>query len=221
MKPQAEAMVDALFRFGRRTFSASAMVLSWLEPHDASSSARMIGLDRAFCMDYLSRARAIDPFMCNLISGRRFGNLSAMTRDHESSRITDYSAFLKDHGFQDEIDFFFTHDGATVAVLALFAHQPFRTDPDSISSLYDFMSSFIACHPIARKRRRGLALRCQFALTPREIDAVELILEGASNVDISKRLGISLATTKTHVARALDKLGVRSRSELSALLNQF
>ena len=54
-------------------------------------------------------------------------------------------------------------------------------------------------------------------LTAREREVVALVAEGLSNDEITRRLVISPATTKTHVSRALSKVGARDRAQLVAL----
>ncbi|GAA3447106.1 response regulator [Planomonospora venezuelensis] len=51
-------------------------------------------------------------------------------------------------------------------------------------------------------------------LTAREREVVALVAQGLDNEQITQRLCISMATTKTHVSRALSKLGVRDRAQL-------
>ena len=52
------------------------------------------------------------------------------------------------------------------------------------------------------------------ALTDREREVVALVAEGLTNDEIAKRLIMSAATAKTHVSRAMIKLGARDRAQL-------
>lgn len=54
-------------------------------------------------------------------------------------------------------------------------------------------------------------------LTEREREIVALVAEGLSNDEIAGRLYLSPATAKTHVSRAMVKLGVRDRAQLVVL----
>lgn len=48
-------------------------------------------------------------------------------------------------------------------------------------------------------------------LTPRELDILRLLAQGMSNDEIASALTVEVTTVKTHLARMLPKLGVRSR----------
>jgi DNA-binding NarL/FixJ family response regulator len=52
------------------------------------------------------------------------------------------------------------------------------------------------------------------ALTDREREVAALAAHGLSNDEIAARLVISRATAKTHVARAMTKVGARDRAQL-------
>jgi DNA-binding NarL/FixJ family response regulator len=51
-------------------------------------------------------------------------------------------------------------------------------------------------------------------LTDREREVLALVAEGLSNDEIGERLIVSPATAKTHVSRAMGKLGARDRAQL-------
>jgi DNA-binding CsgD family transcriptional regulator len=54
------------------------------------------------------------------------------------------------------------------------------------------------------------------ALTPREVEVLGHLAEGASNKAIARRLGISVHTVKFHVASLLDKLDATGRTDAVA-----
>jgi DNA-binding NarL/FixJ family response regulator len=54
-------------------------------------------------------------------------------------------------------------------------------------------------------------------LTDREREVMALAAGGLSNEQIAERLVVSIATAKTHVSRAMVKLGVRDRAQLVVL----
>lgn len=51
-------------------------------------------------------------------------------------------------------------------------------------------------------------------LTQREREVVVLVAEGLKNAEIAERLVMSPATARTHVSRAMNKLGARDRAQL-------
>jgi len=54
------------------------------------------------------------------------------------------------------------------------------------------------------------------ALTPRELEVLNLLAEGVSNKTIARRLGISIHTAKFHVGSLLDKLDASGRTDAVA-----
>ena len=57
-------------------------------------------------------------------------------------------------------------------------------------------------------------------LTEREREVLGLIGEGLSNSEIAERLVVSQATARTHVSRAMVKLGARDRAQLVVIAYQ-
>ena len=58
-------------------------------------------------------------------------------------------------------------------------------------------------------------------LTPRELECLGLVVQGYSDRRIAQKLRVSVATAHEHVERAMQRLGVTSRSEAVALAISF
>jgi DNA-binding CsgD family transcriptional regulator len=67
---------------------------------------------------------------------------------------------------------------------------------------------------IVPRERRNEAPEVE--LTPRELDVLALMAEGASNKAIARQLGISVHTAKFHVGSILDKLDATGRTDAVA-----
>jgi DNA-binding NarL/FixJ family response regulator len=65
---------------------------------------------------------------------------------------------------------------------------------------------------VTRRRTQPVtAARATELLTPRELDILLLLAQGMSNEEIAGALVLEVSTIKSHLARAMPKLGVRSR----------
>ena len=72
-----------------------------------------------------------------------------------------------------------------------------------------FLATPSGPQPMDETARRGLA-----ALTDREREMTVLVATGLSNDEIAAKLVLSPATVKTHVNRAMAKVGARDRAQL-------
>ncbi|MGO1286498.1 response regulator transcription factor [Brachybacterium alimentarium] len=62
-----------------------------------------------------------------------------------------------------------------------------------------------------RRPRRPGSPNTTDLLTPRELDIVRLLARGMSNVEISRELFVETSTVKSHLTRAMTKIGARDR----------
>jgi DNA-binding NarL/FixJ family response regulator len=73
---------------------------------------------------------------------------------------------------------------------------------------------------VAAPEQQGSPSEQLDVLTEREREVMALVARGLSNAEIADLLTISPATAKTHVSRAMIKLGARDRAQLVVLAYQ-
>jgi two-component system nitrate/nitrite response regulator NarL len=75
--------------------------------------------------------------------------------------------------------------------------------------LRSVLDAFAGAAPLRLGNRQGRVL-----LTKREIDVVNLVVQGHTNRDVAQRLGLTEHTVSNYLFRIYEKLGVSSRVEL-------
>jgi len=90
-----------------------------------------------------------------------------------------------------------------LAGIRIIAHGDSLLSPSVTRRLIE---SFVRGRPSTREPPAGLD-----ELTPRELEILQLVARGLSNIEIAEKLVVSSTTIKTHVARVLMKLALRDR----------
>ena len=99
----------------------------------------------------------------------------------------------------------------------------FLEKPVEGARLLDAVSNAVALDAVRRSRRRDSddARQLLAHLTPRERQVCELVARGFLNKQIADEIGASERTVKIHRARAVQKLGVTSVTDLVRLLSRI
>ncbi len=114
------------------------------------------------------------------------------------------------------------HADVPMAVSALkrgardFVEKPFN-DNDLVDRLLDALTAEAEAH--ARHSSKADRAARLAALSAREKQVMDLILEGLMNKVIADRLGISMRTVEVHRARVLEKMGAKTAVDLARLVS--
>ena len=128
-----------------------------------------------------------------------------------------YWNFLSAFGTRDAAEMIFRVGGRAVAGMSLLwvgRRGGQRSDRQLGEAVQSYVELNLAAHYGPLPADLAPEVSADFALTERELEIVELVCHGLTNVRIAQRLSIGLATVKTHLLHVFEKLGVRSRAEL-------
>lgn len=132
------------------------------------------------------------------------------------------------HGVAERVSVVQREDAASCLSLNFYRHEGHHAFSDSQLETFTTLAPVLlaltrkhlalaqALAPVASPRQR-LAHLCA-ALTPRELDVCERLVSGMTQDGVAADLGLSTTSVKTYRNRAFARLGIRWRSQLSALL---
>ncbi len=170
---------------------------------------------------YLDRAGADDPLEPRHWSKRNVTVLGVADVGGTAPRCD----LLAAHGLSRRAAVFVRDRGRLVAYAVLMrgVDEPDPTVAEmerlrGVQPLVEAALLLVGDRPPATSATSTELLRAR-GLTRREAEVAALAATGATNAEISSALYISVNTVKTHVGRALAKLGLRSRTELALSLS--
>lgn len=84
--------------------------------------------------------------------------------------------------------------------------------------IFHYLTSFIPVSLVVQNHEDKMtALKVKYGISTREMDVLELLIEGKSNAEIADRLYVSENTVRFHVSNILKKTGCKSRKDVSSL----
>lgn len=174
--------------------------------------------ERAYTKSY----RDHDPLNPALFAGQdvRVACLDEQINEPDLLKSVYYREFMQPLDHRHVADMFFRRGPDIIAVLTMLRSAelgPFvEAELHLVRRLQPFLEYTLNREYQPRRYRERDELGENYGLTDRELDVVEYIVAGASNKIIARELQLSLATIKTHIQHVFQKLGVSSRTALSA-----
>ncbi|MFL6605059.1 MAG: response regulator transcription factor [Steroidobacteraceae bacterium] len=163
-----------------------------------------------------------DPLHPACLAGQklRFLSLSDSRLSGPVQRHRNYWDFLSTFGTRDAAEMIFRVHGRAVAGLSLLwvGNSGTRAERQQGETVQTYVECNLAYHFREVPAHSSHHTDIPIGLTARELEIVKLICDGSTNVQIARRLGIGVATVKTHLLHVFEKLGVRTRA---ALVSRF
>ena len=131
-----------------------------------------------------------------------------------------YKRFMVPHNHRYAADMFFRRDQEIIAVLGILRREsdgPFRDEElELLRKLQPFLEYTLNAVYLPKRALERTSLQQKYHLTERELDVLELIIDGANNKLIADTLHVSPATVKTHLIHIFRKTDAVSRTDLLA-----
>jgi DNA-binding CsgD family transcriptional regulator len=222
--PAATSPSLALFGAHTASFVSEVLGAQWSCFYQLDEHAQPFGfqahrtpwaLREAYLKHEMTRTDPLHP-ACLAGQNIRFVSMfdSRLSASLDSRR--NYWSFLSTFGTRDAAEMIFRVHGRPVAGLSLIwvGKSGARAERQQGEAVQSYVEFNLAGHVPEPSRVAACHTDNRLGLTRRELDIVELICEGLTNVAIAARLNIGIATVKTHLLHVFDKLGVQTRAAL-------
>lgn len=160
----------------------------------------------------LAEAEPIDPFAVLRAELRGARVLSAGDVDDVAGSL--YGRHLARHGFGVPLFAYVWRDDRIAAGVALVRRAALPGFDRAAAGLLAQLQPLLE-DALTRPAEAAPEDATAWPLTAREWDVVERVCAGESNAEIATALGMSEKTVKTHLTHVYEKVGVRSRTELT------
>lgn len=132
-----------------------------------------------------------------------------------------YLEFMKTFQHRYVLDMFFRNSSSEIIAVISLLRSKSQGDFTAqeitlLETIHDFMEFSLNTVYLPKRDAERSNLQARYQLTDRELDVVELLISGASNKEIARRIDMGLATLKTHLNHIFRKTSVQSRTELTA-----
>jgi len=227
---QTRNVAPQLAQFGAHTASFVSQVLAaeWSCFYQIDAQSQPFGfqahrtpwaLREAYLKHDIARADPLHP-ACLADRQIRFLSLTDSRLPGPVQVRRNYWNFLAAFGTRDAAEMIFRVQGRAVAGLSLLwvgksGAGAQRQQGEAMQAYVEFN---LAAHWRTVPAHGSPDTDNRLGLTGRELEIVQLLCDGLTNLKIAARLGIGVATVKTHLLHVFDKLGVQSRA---ALVSRF
>lgn len=218
-------LVTETLHFLEQLTHARASSFMWIGPECSLLEVQFRNIEPGAITRYESGLGELDPIHVRRIGSERRRIASLSSQEIKGRPVPRaYREHFRSMGVGDELALvLWQHDRpfACVSLLRGIDDPPFSLTPYNWRAIHRYVETALSYHFRFRYAEIEHCLVNRFELRPRELDVVELILQGKSNGDIAEILGVSLATVKIHVGNVLRKMGVDSRLAVACLVNQL
>lgn len=218
---RSDPVVDHALRFAVDLMEGGGGAFYRVAPDLTPYDYTLNGVPDKFHLCYLGGMNRHDPMTVRRLAARRrlvarFGAAGDLAPVADYARYREFCGWF---GVTDSIELLF-RDGERIFAGLNVAWAGGDVPPASAERNAEPLRAYIEFN---LKRSGFAAASAQpslagYGLTAREAEVAAQLCGGRTNQEIGKRLGIGLATVKTHLLRIFGKLGVENRAAAVALL---